>query len=675
MGKDTLDCLVYRSRLIGIDPKLCLWGGGNTSTKTVEKDFFGNPVKILWVKGSGSDMKSCERKHFTPLDLEKLLHLLKRDRMSDEEMVDLLAQAILKPNSPRPSIEALLHAFVPFSDIDHSHADAILSVTNNTRNRGIARKLYGNELLWIPYVKPGFELSKRVYAAFRGNSYAKGAILEKHGLITWGNDSKTSYARMVEMVNRAEKYIAARSKKKCVFGGARFKNLNPSEKKTRLVQLLPAIRRAVSKQKRAILTFVDSPAVMEFINSKKGARISQIGPATPDHMLRTKHNPLFVKLRNGIGSLGATELVRQIDNYAKEHERYFNRFKSPGAFILDPFPRVILIPKIGMIVTGKDLGNARECAEIYEHSIAAMRGGEATGKYQSLPLAKQFEMEYWPLELYKLSLAPPEKALARKIAFVTGAAGAIGRAISKKLAAEGAQVVLTDLDGEKAEQAAWNINRELKSERAIGMRVDVTREESVQAAVENTVLKFGGLDIVVSNAGIAHISSIDRMHLSDWEKSLKVNATGHFLIARETMKIFKRQELGGNFIFIATKNVLAPGKDFGAYSASKSAEAQLAKILAIEGGEFGVRANIVNPDGVFGGSGLWSKEVRKKRAKSYHISENELEDFYQERNLLKTKIFPEDVANSVFFLASDLSSKTTGCTLTVDGGVREAFPR
>ncbi len=676
-NKDALDQLVLRSRWIGSDPKLCLWGGGNTSTKTTEKSPFGGEVKVLWVKGSGSDMKFSERKHFTPLDLQKLMSLLSVGDMSDQMMVDYVAQAQLSPKAPRASVEALLHAFIPYSDIDHSHADAILSITNNTNNARLIKKLYGDEMLWIPYVKPGFNLSKRVYAAFQKNKRAKGAILEKHGIITWGNSSKQSYARMVEMVSRAEKFIEkkAKGKSKSIFGGKRFRELKANEREKFLSQSLPIIRSAVSKNKRMILTVNSTPGVLEFVNSKKGAQLSQIGCATPDHMLRTKGKPLFLKIKTSVNDLTENSIRRQIESYAKAHERYYKKFKSPGMQMLDPYPRVILIPQVGLIATGKDLAASKECSEIYEHSISTIRGGEVVGKYKSLPLPKIFEMEYWPLELYKLSLAPLEASLARKVAIVTGAVGSIGRSISEKLTKEGAHVVLTDLDTAKAQKAADEINQKTKSKRAIGIKLDVTSEQSVKEALRKTVLLFGGLDLVVSNAGIAHISSVDQLSLSDWEKSLKVNATGHFLLAREAVKIFKQQKLGGNLVFIATKNVMAPGKDFGAYSASKSAEAQLAKILAIEGGEFNIRANIVNPDGIFENSGLWNQKVREERAKSYGIPVGRLEDFYKNRNLMKIRILPEDVANSVFFLASDLSAKTTGCTITVDGGVKEAFPR
>ncbi len=673
-GKNSLDQLVYRSRLLGLETKLCVWGGGNTSTKRLERNHLGQFTQVLWVKGSGSDLKVSERKHFSPLRLDDLLPLLKRKDMSDEEMVDYLMHSLMDPKAPRPSIEALLHAFLPFQDIDHSHADAILSITNTSRGREIAERIYGNELLWIPYVKPGFELSKCMFGAYQKNKSAKGAILENHGLITWGNSSKESYSRMVQFVSRAENYIHKKAKGKKPFGRQIHPVLSERERNSWLERYLPVIRKAVSKQKRAVLYTVTNPAALEFASSALGPKVSQTGPATPDHMLRTKRIPLFLRA-NDIRKLAEAALVNQIEAFAKAHERYFKRFRSGWMQMLDPCPRIVLIPGIGLVATGKDMDSAIQCAEVYEHSIQTMRGAQAIDRYKSLPLPLAFEVEYWPLELYKLTLAPAEKPLARRIALITGAAGSIGRAIAERLLRDGMHVALCDLGFKKTARLAGEFCAKFGPRRAIGLRMDVTKEAEVSRAFFETALAFGGLDLVVSNAGVAHIAPVDTLRLSDWEKSLGVNATGHFLVAREAFRIFKRQGLGGNLVFIATKNVLAPGKDFGAYSASKSAEAQLARICAIEGGEFDIRSNMVNPDGVFEGSGLWSDEIRKDRAESYGIPKNKLEDFYRNRNLLKTKILPSDVANTVAFLASDESSKTTGCILTVDGGVREAFPR
>jgi rhamnulose-1-phosphate aldolase/alcohol dehydrogenase len=673
-GKDSLDQLVYRSRLIGQDAKLCVWGGGNTSTKRTERDHLGRQTRVLWVKGSGSDLKASERKHFSPLRLDDLLALLKRSEMSDEEMVDLLTKSLLDPKAPRPSIEALLHAFLPFQDIDHSHADAILSVTNTQRGQAIAKKIYGHSLIWIPYIKPGFLLSKKMVEAYKKHPQAQGAILEKHGLITWGNSSKESYTRMIHFVSLAEQHIAKAARGKKVFGRSVARSLSESQAQAWLAQFLPRIRKVVSAHKRVVFQTVSTPQALEFVNSQNAHRVSQLGPATPDHMLRTKRVPLFIETKD-ITTLTANDLEHQLQRFARAHESYFNRFKKPAMTMLDPYPRVILLPGIGFVATGKDKDSAIQCAEVYEHSIATMRGAEALDQYESLSLPLAFEMEYWSLELYKLSLAPAEKPLARRVALVTGACGSIGRAIVTRLLKEGAHVVIADLDLQKTKTFSSELNRQFGVGRTLGVAMDVRQEKSVQKAFEQLLLTYGGLDLVVSNAGIAKIGAVESLHLSDWQHQFEVNATGHFLVAREAMQIFKRQGLGGNLVFIATKNVTAPGKEFGAYSASKSAQAQLARICAIEGGEWGVRSNMVNPDGIFEGSGLWSKEVRSDRAKSYGISPKQIEKFYQNRNLLKAQVRSEDVASAVVFLASEESARTTGAMIPVDGGLREAFPR
>lgn len=671
--RDSLDVLVYRSRLIGREPKLCVWGGGNTSTKCEEKDFFGRPKKILRVKGSGSDLKASERKHFTPLYLDQVLEALKIDQMTDEEMVAFLQQCAADPKAPRPSIEALLHAFVPKNDIDHTHADAILSLTNTKNNRKICREVYGDELLWIPYIKPGFTLAKKMDEIFRTNPEAKGAILENHGLITWGDDGKTSYELTIEMISRAEDYIAECAKKKA-WSKPAVQTAAQDVKETFLNKYLPVIRNAVSQKEPFILSFNETEPVMEFVNSGLTPQVSQIGPATPDHMLRTKRIPLCVKLPSDPLELKEEDLINQINNYAKEHEAYYNRYKEEGMYMLNPYPKVILIPGIGMVSTGKDLKSAEIVAEIYEHSIDVMKSASSVDEYASLSEKLAFEMDYWPMELYKLSLAPPEKELSRKVGLVTGAGRGIGRAIAAKLAAEGAHVIATDIDETKIKQVSEEINRETRSNRTWGWKLDVTDEASIEACFKKIIRTFGGLDFIVSNAGIAHVSSIDSMRLDDWNRSMSVNATGHFLVSKHAAKLLRRQKMGGSIVFISSKNVLAPGKDFAAYSAAKAAETQLARILAIESGEMGIRVNMVNPDGVFNDSGLWDK-IKGNRAGTYGIKPEEMESFYQKRNLMKVPVLPEDVAESVLFLVSNRSAKTTGCILTVDGGVQAAFPR
>ncbi|HLD49767.1 MAG TPA: bifunctional rhamnulose-1-phosphate aldolase/short-chain dehydrogenase, partial [bacterium] len=623
--EDKLDLLVYSSRLIGSEPSLCVWGGGNTSTKITLKDHAGRDRRVLCVKGSGSDLKASTRRDFPPVALDELLEVFDRDKMTDEEMVDYVSRCLLEPKAPRPSIEVLLHAFVDQADIHHTHADAILSITNTEHGQKITQKVFDKELLWVPYVKPGFTLAKWVGQAYRKNPSAKGVILEKHGLITWAGDGKTSYSRTIEMVSRAERFLAKAKKKKKYWSPPAYWDLLGFKKEEWLVQNLPRVRSVLSTRKKVVLFVNPSRPVMEFINAKDAARVSQAGPATPDHMLRTKRTPLYVNVPPaGIEKLTAAALRRQIEDYAARHKRYFETYKHflpQGEYskMQDPYPKVILVPGIGMITSGADLKNAKIISEIYEHSISVMENASRIDRYDSLSEKLAFEMDYWPMELYKLSLAPPESEFSRQIGLVTGAARGIGRAIAGRLAALGAHVFLSDINAKALGETVKEINESLKAERAFPLLMDVTKPESVKKGFEKMILTCGGLDFLVSNAGIAHVSSIENLLLEDWQKSFAVNATGHFLVSQEAVKIMKQQGKGGALVFIVTKNVPAPGKDFGAYSAAKAAQAQLARVLAIENGPEKIRVNMIHPDGVFEDSGLWEK-IGKNRAKSYGIS-------------------------------------------------------
>jgi rhamnulose-1-phosphate aldolase/alcohol dehydrogenase len=528
----------------------------------------------------------------------------------------------------------------------------------------------------IPYRRPGFLLSKEVARAVREHPEAMAVILEKHGTINWGHTIKDAYLASIELVSKAEETIYEKLKGRRAFGGFRMPALGPEARREVVVTVAPLLRGLVSRHRRAILSFGDDPDVLEFLGSAEAATLSQVGPATPDHSIYTKRLPCFVPLERPADPDHVKAWMREaVERFPADYTAYFEANRFEGATLLDPFPRVVLMPGLGMFTTGKDSRAAKIAADIYRHTISVLGAASALGRYLSLTPKEAFDVEYWPLELYKLSLAPPEKELARRVALVTGGASGIGRAVALKLAKEGAHVVIGDLDEAGARQVADEIVNAEGAWRASGLAMDVTREASVRKAVEEAVLAYGGLDIVVSNAGVARSAPLDLTELGDWEWHLAVNATGHFLVAREALQVLKAQGLGGAFVFVATKNVMAPGRDFGAYSASKAAEAQLAKVLALEGGPFGIRANIVNPDAVFQGSRLWSDEVRRERARAQGIDVDQLEEFYRKRNLLGVSVVPEDVAEAVYFLASDRSAKTTGCTITVDGGLRDAFPR
>jgi rhamnulose-1-phosphate aldolase/alcohol dehydrogenase len=675
-GLSDLDLIVYASRLIGAETSLVVWGGGNTSVKRTEKDHRGREVRVLRVKGSGSDLKSIQKKDFPGVRIDDIRALLERPDMDDQVMVDYFAHALLEPASPRPSIETLLHGFLPATAVIHTHADAVVSLTNNERSRDVLREVYGDEVIPLPYRRPGFLISREVAQTFEAHPTARALLLEKHGTISWGATVKEAYLATIELISRAEEAIAHRGKGRTRFGGVAVASPPAATRRAIALTIAPHLRGLIGKSRRQVLFFDDAPDVLEFAGSREADALCRIGPATPDHTIFTKRLPCFAP----VADPSDPEAVRAgvtaaVERFVTDYTGYFEAHNTEGAKLTDPFPRVVVVGGLGLFATGKDRRTAGIVDDIYHHTIAVLGAATSFGGYVSLSARDAFDVEYWPLELYKLSLAPPEKELARRIALVTGGASGIGRAAAQRLAAEGAHVLVGDLDAAGARKAAEEIVGAHGAGRAIGLDMDVTSEASVRAAFEEAVLAYGGIDIVVSNAGTAHSSPVDRMELADWERSFAVNSTGHFLVAREGMRVLKAQALGGAFVFVATKNVMSPGKDFSAYSASKAAEAQLAKVLALEGGPHGIRSNIVNPDAVFRDSKLWSEDVRRERARAQGISVDDLEDFYRKRNILARPILPEDVAEAVLFLASDRSAKTTGCTITVDGGVKDAFPR
>ncbi len=688
----TLAQLVARSRQLGADRTVCNWGGGNTSAKADEIDFRGRPTRILWVKGSGSDLATVTNASFTGLYLDDVMPLLERERMSDTDMVNYLAHCFYEPDRPRPSIETLLHGFLPFTHVDHTHADATNYFACAEGGEHLARECFGDELIWIPYRRPGYALAREVALAVRANPQAKLVILAKHGLITWGETDETCYAATIATIAHAREFVEARIARadRALFGGPRLTPPAVEERHAVAAQVAPIVRGLVSAEKQQILRFEDSEDVLSFASSQDAPRLTKIGAACPDHLVHTKPWPLLVDWTPEQDVAALSEALRMgVVAYVAKYQHYLEEntqqdldpdaatpvYRAADA-AADPHPRVILIPGVGMFTTGKDASMAEVSAQLYHRAIAVMRGAEACGGFISLTDAESYAVEYWPLEQYKLKLAPPEREFARRVVLVTGAAGGIGSAICRRVAQDGAHIVATDIDLEGAEELAAYLNKQYGAGRAVAVKMDVTREESVRAAFEQAALVFGGLDSIVSNAGLASSASITETTLAEWNKNWNVLATGYFLVAREGFRLLQAQGRGGNLVFVASKNALVAGKNAAAYSTAKAAEAHLARCLAEEGGQFGIRVNTVNPDAVLSGSRIWGSSWRLERAATYGVAPEQLEEVYRKRTTLGVNILPEDIAEAVAFFASPTrSSKSTGNILNVDGGVPAAYPR
>ena len=672
-GLSPLEELAYRSNLLGRDRAVANYGGGNTSVKTRERDHTGREIEVMWVKGSGSDLATITADRFTGLKLEEVLPLYEREEMADEEMVSYLSRCQLAPEMPRSSIETLLHAFIPHPHVDHTHPDAINMLCCARNGKDLAAECFGEEAIWIDYIRPGFTLSKQVGEAVRKNPRARFVLLAKHGLVTWGQSGEESYANTIEAVNRASRFVAERAAGTEPFGGEAIPPLEERAREELLYRVLPVLRGALSQDGPKILRFDASDEVLEFVCGRDSAELSQVGAACPDHLVNTKMRPLWVDFdpRTGDADELAAKLPEAVRSYREEYREYFEKNSSGEEKMFDPSPRVILIAGVGMVASGANLKAASLSRDLYHRAIAVMRGASAVDEFVSLTEEESFAVEYWPLELYKLTLAPPPGELEGRVALVTGGAGGIGRATIDKLAAKGACVVAADLDGAGAEEAVAELDGTGEA-----VAVDVTDEDAVERAYRKTVLTYGGVDIVVSNAGLASSAPIEETSVELWERDHRVLAKGYFLVAREAFRVLKRQGVGGSLVFVASKNALAAGKNASAYSSAKAAELHLARCLAEEGGEAGIRVNTVNPDAVLRGSKIWGSEWREGRARSYGIPPEKLEEHYRERTTLKVNVLPEDVAQAVLHFASERrSAKSTGNVLNVDGGVREAYPR
>ncbi|UOQ47687.1 bifunctional aldolase/short-chain dehydrogenase [Gracilibacillus caseinilyticus] len=672
-----LETLVYRSNLLGSDRAVVNIGGGNTSSKTIEKDFKGDDIEVMWVKGSGSDLATMKSHNFTGLKLDDIRPLLEREDMSDEEMVEYLSHCMIDAKHPRSSIETLLHAFLPFKQVDHTHPDAIISIACADNGKEIAEEIYGDRFVWVPYIRPGFKLSKMIAEGVKNNPNAELVIMEKHGLVTWGETSTESYNKTIEVINEAESFINQKAEDQALFGGAKYQSLSDDERKNLFAEIMPVIRGQVSNDKKMLTTYNDDTKVLEFVNSHDAEELSQVGAACPDHLVHTKRVPLFIDWDPQSGDINTLkeQIKTGVAAYKEEYVAYFERNKSEGDQIVETAPRIILIPGLGMVNTGKDWKSANISEQLYHRAIAVMSGATVLGNFVSLNEEESYLIEYWPLELYKLSLAPPEAEFSRQIAFVTGGAGGIGSATTYRLLNEGAHVVIADINLEGAESLANEVNEKYGANRALAVKMDVTKEEEVQEALATSIRQYGGIDILVNNAGLASSAPFEETTMDQWNLNINVLVTGYFLVAREVFKLMKEQEIGGSMVFIGSKNSIYAGKNAAAYSTAKAAEVHLARTIAADGGSLGIRVNSVLPDAVIRGSKIWDSSWKKERASSYGIGTDDLEEHYRKRTILNVNILPEDIAESIAFLASSKAAKTTGCMVTVDGGVAAAFTR
>src|SRR5215212_8048424 len=675
-GLSELEALAYRSNLLGRDRAVANYGGGNTSTKSKERDHAGREVDVLWVKGSGSDLATIGAGQFTGLKLDEVLPLMRRGEMEDQEMVSYLASCQLRPEMPRSSIETLLHAFLPYAHVDHTHPDAINMICCSEGGEDLARECFGEEAVWIPYIRPGFTLSKQVGEAVRNNPNARFILLAKHGLVTWGETHEESYSRTIEAINRAAEFVAQRCGEP--FGSRKLEPLSPEQREALLAEVLPALRGALSSgaeeaSHKILRADHTSDEVLEFVCGRNSRELSQVGAACPDHLVRTKVKPLWVDFDpEGDSSEELKAKLREaVEAYREEYEAYFSRHEEAGEEMFDPNPRVVWIPGVGLIAAAHNAKEAALSRDFAYRAINVMRGAHALGGYVSLTEEESYAVEYWPLELYKLTLAPPPDELAGRVAFVTGGAGGIGSAVARSLATRGACVVVCDLDEEGAGEVAEGL-----PEPGIAAGADVTDEGEVADAYRRAVLEYVGIDVVVSNAGLASSAPIEETSVEMWDNNHALLAKGYFLVARGAFRIMKEQGAGGSLVFVASKNAMAAGKNASAYSSAKAAELHLARCLAEEGGPESIRVNTVNPDAVLQGSRIWDSSWRTERAQAYGIEPEELEAFYQQRNTLKVNVTPENVAEAVLFFASEArSSRTTGNVLSVDGGVKDAYPR
>ncbi|NNC90172.1 MAG: bifunctional rhamnulose-1-phosphate aldolase/short-chain dehydrogenase [Akkermansiaceae bacterium] len=707
---DPVERLVYRSNLLGDDQRVTNTGGGNTSAKLEEVDpLTGETVEVLWVKGSGGDLRTATKDNFASLYQEKVVALQDVYNAADvkgvktpveDEMVSMYRHCTFNLNPRASSIDTPLHSFVPFKHVDHTHPNACIAIAACKDQKKLVKKIYGDEVGWLPWKRPGFDLGLELQEACEKHPEWKGVILGQHGLINWADDDKECYELSLELIEKAARYIEAHDKGEDTFGGQKYFPLDEGERRAVLMEVMPWLRGLVSQNQKFIATKQTDEPAERFVNSHDAARLAELGTSCPDHFLRTKIKPLYVDWdpqEENIEEL-KEKLEKGAAQYRKDYAKYYEacRFEDSPA-MRDPNPTVILIPGVGTIAFGKTKSESRVTAEFYNCAVEVMRGAEAVSEYAALPQQEAFDIEYWALEEAKLQRMPPEKEFARSVVLVVGAGSGIGREVAHRMAREGAHVVCADLDRKAADETMGELSAIYgkgigvagsglsNCGPAMGAQVDITDRSSVGTLIEDVVMAYGGLDTVIVTAGILVPASKDgRIHDEKWALTFDINVTGLYIVADEANRTWKVQGLPGSLVLTTSVNATVPKAGSFAYDASKAAANHLVRELAIELAPL-VRVNGLAPAAVVEGSAMFPRERLVARLTRYEIPFDEDEDtavlrsklaqFYADRTLTKSPITPEDQAEAAYLLASDRLGRTTGQILVVDGGLPEAFLR
>ncbi len=678
MTNPTVADLIARSHRVGADPKNTNYAGGNTSAKGTETDpVTGAPVDLLWVKGSGGDLGTLTEGGLAVLRLDRLRALadVYPGVEREDEMVAAFDYCLHGRGGAAPSIDTAMHGLLDAAHVDHLHPDSGIALATAADGEALTKRIFGDRVVWVPWRRPGFQLGLDIAEIARANPQAIGTILGGHGITAWGETSAEAEARSLEIIDTVARFIEANGRPQ-PFGAPLdgYGALPDAQRRTKAAELAPFLRGLASTDKPQVGHFTDDPCVLEFLGCAGHPRLAALGTSCPDHFLRTKVKPLVLDLPADASVDDCrTRLAELHEAYRADYQAYYERHADPASPpIRGADPAIVLIPGVGMFSYGKDKQTARVAGEFYLNAINVMRGAEAISTYTPIDEAEKFRIEYWALEEAKLARMPEPKPLATRIALVTGAASGIGKAIATRLAAEGACVVIADLDAARAQAAADEIGT---SDVAIGIAADVTDEDAVQAAVDATVLAFGGIDIVVNNAGLSLSKSLLETTAADWDLQHDVMARGSFLVSKAAARALIDQKLGGDVIYVSSKNAVFAGPNNIAYSATKADQAHQVRLLAAELGEHGIKVNGINPDGVVRGSGIFAGGWGAKRAAVYGVAEEDLGTFYAQRTLLKREVLPEHVANAAFALCTSDFSHTTGLHVPVDAGVAAAFLR